>query len=269
MKDIKEIEKSLEAGVKAIFNDGEYQKYLTAMSRFRRYSFYNTMLIHAQRPDASLVAGFNTWKKQNRYVKKGEKAIWILAPVPKKYTKLVVNADGEEEEKEITWNSYRAVPVFDMSQTEGEELPTADRFCKVLDGTVEEYEKLREALTKAAPCEVVYEDITTGANGYFDGKKIAIKKGMSEAQTVKTLIHETAHSMLHGADGEYKNESREAKEVQAESVAYIVSSALGIDTSDYSFGYIAGWAGGKDMKSLNKSMETIRKTAESIIEAVA
>lgn len=269
MKDIKEITKKLEDGVKAVFEDGAYQNYLTTMARFHNYSFYNTMLIHSQRNDASLVAGFKTWEKQKRHVKKGEKAIWILAPVPKKYTKTVTHEDGTEEEKEITWTGFRAVPVFDVAQTDGEELPSTNEFCKVLTGTVAEYEKLRDTLISVAPCKVAFEEIDGTANGFFDGNKIVVKKDMSEAQTVKTLIHEIAHSMLHGKDMDGKNDSRQDKEVQAESVAYIVTSALGIDTSDYSFGYVAGWSATQDLKTLNKNMETIRKTAKEIIDKVA
>ena len=269
MKDIKEITKKLEEGVKAIFADGNYQKYLEAMSRFHQYSFYNSMLIFSQRPDASLVAGFRTWQKQKRYVNKGEKAIWILAPVPKKYTKVVINDNGEEEEQEITWTGFKAVPVFDIAQTSGEDLPTADDICKTLDGSVAEYEKLRDKLVSIAPVPVTYEDFEDTANGYFDGRKIVVKNGMSEAQTIKTTIHEIAHSMLHGRGAEGMLDTREEKEVEAESVAYIVSKALGIDTEDYSFGYIAGWSTGKELKELNKSMEDIRKTANEILELVA
>lgn len=269
MKDIKEITKKLEDGVKAVFADGAYQKYLDTMARFHTYSFYNTMLIYCQRPTASLVAGFRTWAKQNRHVKKGEKAIWILAPVPKKYTKTVVNEQGEEEEKEIKWTAFKPVPVFDMAQTDGEALPDGEKFCKLLDSDVAEYEKLRDRLISVSPVEVCFEDIMDGSNGYFDGKHIAVKKGMSEAQTVKTLIHEIAHSLLHGEDGEARGDSRGEKEVQAESVAFVVSSALGVDASDYSFGYVAGWSASKSMKELNESMETIRKTAKEILDKVA
>lgn len=269
MKDIKEITTQLEEGVKAIFADGNYQRYLEAMSRFHNYSFYNSMLIYSQRPDASLVAGFKTWQKQKRYVNKGEKAIWILAPVPKKYTKTVVNENGEEEEKEITWTGFRAVPVFDIAQTSGEDLPTADDICKMLDGSVAEYEKLRDRLVDIAPVTVNFMNFNDTANGYFDGHGIVVKDNMSEAQTIKTLVHEIAHSMLHGRGADGMLDSREEKEVEAESVAYIVCNALGIDTSDYSFGYVAGWSTGKDLKELNKSMEDIRKTANEILEKVA
>ena len=264
---IEEVVKELEEGVVSLYESDKYKAYLEFMGRFHNYSANNCILIFLQMPTASLVAGYQTWAKQNRQVRKGEKGLRILAPVPHKIMVKKIHADGREEEEERTWNSFRPVSVFDISQTDGEAIP---EICEELKGDVKDYENLLEKVVKCSPVPVKYEEIKSGAKGYFSDieHKIVIQKGMSEEQTLKTLIHEVAHSLLHGKDGEESEATRSEKEVQAESVSYTVCTMLGIDTSDYSFGYIASW-GSKDVKELCKSMEVIRKTADKIIKEVA
>ena len=265
MADIKKITEELEEGVKAIFASDRYREYLDCMGKFYNYSFNNTVLIFSQMPTASLVAGYNAWQnKFHRQVRKGERAIKILAPCPHKQIKSVEREDGSREEKEIRWTSYRAVNVFDVSQTEGAELPS---IVSKLSGGVDTFPDTFNRLCGVSPVPVAYENIDH-ANGYFSTteNRIAIKAGMSEQQTLKTLVHEIAHAMLHGEDGEQKEAGRRTREVQAESVAYIVCSALGLDTADYSFGYIAGWSDGQEIKELSGSMDVIRKTAKTILE---
>ena len=221
-----------------------------------------------QKPEASLVAGYKALQsKFNRQVRKGEKAITIIAPCPHKYKKDVMLADGTMEEHEFNWTSFRAVSVFDVSQTDGEELP--DEPCKDLVGDVAGYETLKTKLIAVSPVPVGFDAINSGANGYFklDEKRIVVKEGMSEQQTIKTMIHEISHAILHDKDnGTEKDADKNTREVQAESVAYSVCQMLGLDTSDYSFGYIAGWSKGKDVKELSASMETIRETANEIFK---
>lgn len=262
MKGIDEVTKQLEQGVKDLFESNRYAEYLTCMGKFHNYSFNNTVLIFMQRPDATLVAGYKAWQtKFDRHVKKGEKGITILAPVTHK----VVKQDGDEE-KEIVWNTFRATRVFDVSQTEGKDLPS---ICNALTGEVDGYENKLKALIGVSPVPVTFEEVFGEAHGYFSPKenKIVVQKGMSEAQTLKTLIHEVSHSMLHCKDGEEEKADRGTMEVQAESVAYTVCSVMGLDTSDYSFGYVAGWSSGKEVKELRESMEVIRKTAAAIVAA--
>ena len=266
-KNVEEITKQLEEGVKSLFESNDYADYLKFMSKFYKYSANNCLLIYLQMPEASLVAGYKAWQaKFKRQVKKGAKGITILAPCPHKMKKLVVDADGNETEKEIQGTTYRAVSVFDISQTDGDDVPS---ICKTLDGSVENYEEIFDKLIKISPVRVVFENIGGGANGYYNfvEQKIAVKSGMSELQTIKTIVHEIAHAKLHNKDdGEQKDADSRKKEVQAESVAYTVLSFLGLDASDYSFGYVAGWSKGKDCKELSDSMEAIRKTAGSIID---
>lgn len=268
-KDIKEITEQLEQGVKGIFESGRYEEYLRCMSKFYHYSTNNCVLILMQKPEASLVAGYQSWQKNfGRQVRKGETGIKILAPCPHKVTKEVKDADGNTEEQEIKWTSFRAVTVFDVSQTDGKEIP---ELLNRLEGTVDGYKGIIDKLFEVSPVPVVFEKINGSANGFysFTEKKIAIREGISEQQTVKTLIHEIAHSILHDREnGEEKDADRETKEVQAESVAYTVCNTLGLDTSEYSFGYIAGWSKGKEVKELTESMEVIRKTAQTIIEGL-
>lgn len=286
---IAEITEKLDQKVTELFNSETYRKYLKTMSKFHNYSFNNTILIAMQRPDASLVAGFNAWKNNfHRNVKKGEKGIKILAPAPIKKTveqdmidpvtfKPVLDADGnaKKEEVQITIPNFHVVTVFDYAQTEGDELPSIG--VSELTGRVDGYSRMISALEQVSLVPVERSTIDSGAKGYFSpaDQKIVLQEGMSEVQTVKTLIHETAHALLHDKDGskvegveDSEKKNRNTKEVEAESVAYTVCEYFGIDTSEYSFGYIAGWSAGKELKELKESMETIRKTASKIISGI-
>lgn len=271
MKDnkIEEITKKLEEGVKGIYEGDGYKAFLDVMSKFHTYSVNNCILIAMQKPEATQVAGFKSWQKNfKRSVKKGEKAIKILAPIPHKFTKEIENEDGEKVQKEIQYMTFRAISVFDISQTEGDELPS---ICKMLEGSVEGFQSLINKLESLSPVPVAYEPISGGANGYYSHatNSIVVDAGLSEQQTIKTLIHEIAHSILHNKDnGDEKDADKNTKEVQAESVAYTVCNWLGLDTSEYSFGYVAGWSAGREIKELTASMEVIRKTAGEIIEGL-
>ena len=268
MKDIKEITEQLEQGVKEVFTSGRYTEYLDTMSKFYHYSANNCMLIMMQKPEATMVASYNHWKNDfNRQVQKGEKAIKILAPIPHKRTKEVTLQDGTIESRESQWLSFRAVPVFDISQTDGDPLPT---LTERLNGDVKQYRSLLVKIIECAPVLVHFEDIPGKALGYFSTaeNRIVIRPGMGEEQTIKTLLHEVAHSILHCDGGEEKDADRETREVQAESVAYTVCKYFGINTDGYSFGYIAGWSGDKDVKQLTESIEIIRKTARTIIDSI-
>ena len=279
---IKEITDKLETGLKNLFDSEQYRSYLNTMAKFHNYSFNNTLLIAMQKPDASLVAGFHKWKNElGRTVKKGEKAIKILAPAPYKkkvmMTKIdpnthqpVFDKDGTpvKEEKEITVQAFKIASVFDVSQTEGREIPTIG--VHELTGNVEQYPQFFEAVKKTSPVPVEFENIRSGARGYYHQveKRIAIQFGMSEMQNMKTLIHEIAHARLHAIDKDNPPENppdRYTKEVQAESVAYTVCQHYGLDTSNYSFGYIAGWSEGKDLPELKASLETIRTASHELI----
>lgn len=261
---IKEITDKLEEGIKDLFESDNYINYLKCMSRFTDYSFNNTILISMQRPDASLVAGFRKWNEFNRYVRKGEKGIKILAPCIYKAEKK--NADSETEkpnkgdEEERVLKGFRVVHVFDVSQTEGEELP---KITNMLDGSMEGYADFMTALKKVSPVPIEFKKIEGSANGYYHlaDKNIVIDTGMSDTMNVKTTIHEISHAILHNQDdGAEKDVDRHTKEVQAESVSYVVCQYYGIDTSDYSFGYVAGWSSGRDLKELKDSLDTIRQT---------
>ena len=258
------------------------------MSKFHNYSFNNTLLIAMQKPDASLIAGFTAWKNQfQRNVKKGEKGIKIIAPSPFKIKqetekidpqtqKPVIGRDGKPvtEEKEITIPAYKVVSVFDVSQTEGKELP--DIAVDALTGDVEQYSDFFAALEKTSPVPIGFEKIEGGAHGYYhlEDKRIALDEGMSELQTLKTAIHEIAHAKLHDIDlNAPKDEQqprvdRRTREVEAESVAYTVCQHYGLDTSDYSFGYVAGWSSGRELAELKNSLETIRSAAADIINSI-
>lgn len=264
MKKIDEITTELEQGVQDVLQSDKYRGFLEMMSRFYNYSACNCILIMRQFPEATLVAGYNAWRdKFHRQVKKGEKAIRILAPCPHK--KLTVDEDGNE--KEVRWTTFRATNVFDISQTEGEELPT---MCNRLTDSVEGYEHIIEVLKGISPVPVVFRKIAGTAAGYFsqNEKEIVVCEGMSEAQTVKTLVHEIAHSILHDKDtGTEKDADRNTRELQAESVAYTVCKYMGLDTSEYSFEYVATWSG--EAKEIAKSLEVIRKTAKGIIDQIA
>ena len=251
------------------------------------YSFNNTMLIAMQKPDATLVAGFKAWQKNfDRHVKKGEKGIRILAPAPYKIKEeqekldpvtgeIMLDKNGMPitEEVEIKIPAFRVVPVFDVSQTDGKELP--DIGVNELSGSVEDYEDFMQALTEVSPVPITYEDIEGEVKGYFHttDHRIAIQEGMSQSQTVKTAIHEVAHAKLHDRERNQDidavlDKDRNTQEVEAESVAYTVCQHFGIDTSDYSFGYIAGWSSDRDMKELKSSLDTIRKTASELITGI-
>jgi len=279
---VKEITDKLEAGLKNLFDSEQYRTYLNTMAKFHNYSFNNTLLIAMQKPDASLVAGFHKWKKElGRTVKKGEKAIKILAPAPYKKKVMMTRIDPNthqpifdkdgvpvKEEKEITVQAFKIASVFDVSQTEGREIPTIG--VHELTGSVEQYSVFFDAIKKTSPVPVEFENIRSGARGYYHQveKRIAIQFGMSEMQNMKTLIHEIAHARLHAIDKDNPPENppdRYTKEVQAESVAYTVCQHYGLDTSNYSFGYIAGWSEGKDLPELKASLETIRTASHELI----
>ena len=282
---MKEITDRLETGIQELFESERYKAYLTTMSKFHSYSFNNTLLIAMQ--GGQLVAGYNKWRDDfHRNVRKGEKAIKILAPAPFKAKKEVQKLDAQgrpvmgkdgkpvTEVKEIQVPAFKIVSVFDVSQTEGEPLPSIG--VEELTGSVERYGEFFKALEQTSPVPIGFEDIPGGSHGYYHltEKRIAIQEGMSELQTLKTAIHEIAHSKLHAIDPEApaieqadRPDSR-TREVQAESVAYAVCQHYGLDTSDYSFGYVAGWSSGKDLKELKASLETIRATAHELITTI-
>ena len=282
---MKEITDRLETGIQELFESERYKAYLTSMAKFHSYSFNNTLLIAMQ--GGQLVAGYNKWRDDfHRNVKKGEKAIKILAPAPFKAKKEVPRLDAQgkpvtgkdgkpvTEVQEIQVPAFKIVSVFDVSQTEGEPLPSIG--VEELTGSVERYGEFFKALEQTSPVPIGFEDIPGGSHGYYHltEKRIAIQEGMSELQTLKTAIHEIAHSKLHAIDPEApaieqadRPDSR-TREVQAESVAYAVCQHYGLDTSDYSFGYVAGWSSGKDLKELKASLETIRATAHELITTI-
>lgn len=285
---VQEITEKLEQGMKELFQSETYKSYLNTMSKFYTYSFNNTMLIAMQKPDATLVAGYKAWQKNfDRHVKKGEKGIRILAPAPYKIKEEQEKTDPETgeivldkngmpviEEVEVKIPAFRVVSVFDVSQTDGKELP--DIGVSELSGSVQDYEEFMQALTEVSPVPVSYEQIDGESKGYFHTSehRIALQEGMSQSQTVKTAVHEVAHAKLHDRElnselEETMQKDRRTKEVEAESIAYTVCHHFGIDTSDYSFGYIAGWSSGKDMKELKSSLDTIRKTASELITGIS
>ena len=285
---LKEITDRLEQGILEVFESERYKEYLRIMSKFHHYSFNNTMLIALQKPDASLIAGFSAWKNSHgRTVKKGEKGIRIIAPAPFKVRQEIekldpktnmplVGADGKAvtEEKEITIPAYKVVSVFDVSQTEGKEIPSIG--VNELTGDVSQYEDFFTALKKASPVPIALEHIDGSTHGYYHlaEKRIAIDDNMSELQTLKTAIHEIAHAKLHDIDLNAPKEEKEnhpnqrTREVEAESVAYTVCQHYGLDTSDYSFGYVAGWSSGKELSELKGSLETIRLAASELIDSI-
>ena len=285
---LKEITDRLEQGIAELFDSERYREYLKVMSKFHNYSFNNTLLIAMQKPDASLVAGFSAWKNNfERNVMKGQKGIKIIAPSPYKIKqemqkidphtqKPIIGKDGKPvtEEKEITIPAYKVVSVFDVSQTEGKELP--DIAVDELTGDVDRYKDFFAALEKTSPVPIAFEEIVGGSHGYYhlEDKRIAINEGMSELQTLKTAIHEIAHAKLHDIDlNAPKDEQqphidRRTREVEAESVAYTVCQHYGLDTSDYSFGYVAGWSSGRELSELKSSLETIRSAAAEIINSI-
>ena len=287
---MREIVDSIENGIKELFESDKYQQYLSTMSRFHRYSVNNTMLIYMQRPDATHVAGFNKWRDQfGRNVLKGEKGIRIIAPTPykKKVEEIktdpetnapVLDADGKAiiEEKEIRIPMFKVVSVFDVSQTAGKPLP---QLAADLSGNVQQYEVFMEALRRASPVPIEIKPVAHDTDGFFSIKaqSITIRAGMSEVQTVCAAVHEIAHAKLHdyehmtelADDGETilvpGEKSRNTEEVEAESISYAVCQYYGIETGENSFGYIATWSKGKELKELRASLETINKTASELI----
>lgn len=283
-KDMNSILKSLETGVENIFTGDKYAQYLQTMSKFHRYSFNNTLLIAMQRPDATLVTGYRNWQSMGRQVKKGEKGITILAPAPIKRKREqeildqnhnpLLDADGKPrtEEVEVVIPRFKPTTVFDISQTDGEPIETLAP--EELTEAVADYDLFMEAITAVSPVPIRFDEIAGEAKGYYHSgdKEIVIQKGMSESQTIKTAIHETGHARLHDKDIMEKQgieKDRLTKEVEAESVAYCVCSAFGVDTSEYSFPYIAGWSSNRDMKELKASMDIIRKTAGEMIDELS
>ncbi len=290
---LKEITDGIEQGIKELFQSERYRTYLSVMSRFHRYSVNNTMLIYLQRPDASLVAGFQKWKNQfGRHVKQGERGITIIAPTPfkKKIEEVkldpdtkapLLDQDGQQimEEKEISIPMFKPVKVFDVAQTDGKPLP---QLASTLTGNVEQYEVFTEALRRSAPVPISFKALAPNLDGYFSpgDQAITIREGMSQIQTVSAMVHEIAHSKLHdyekqqteasaGKDGaEIVKKDRHTEEVEAESISYAVCQYYGIETGDNSFGYIASWSEGKELKELRASLETINRTASELISAI-
>lgn len=261
---IKEMLSEIEKGVDEIYESDNYREFLDTMSQFTRYSLNNTLLIYRQYPGASLVAGYKSWEKNfERHVKSGEKAIRILAPMKRNITVSDgVDELGEEKKRTVEYITYRPVCVFDVSQTEGKELPKPV-IVNELEGNVERFEDYMEAIRAVAPFHIDIRNVESEAKGWCDytSEVIVIKSGMSQLQTLKTAIHETAHGIAHTNN----DKSKEQKEVEAESIAYVVCRHLGLDTSDYSFGYVASWAKGKQHELLVESMQTIADVSNEII----
>lgn len=280
-KDMDSIMQSLESGVEELFTSNRYQEFLKTMAKFHNYSFNNTMLIAMQRPDATLVTSYKNWQSMGRQVMKGEKGITIIAPAPYKKMKEkevldenqrpIMGTDGKPktEQVEVTVPHFKAVTVFDIAQTSGEPIQTLAP--ELLTAAVQDFDSFMQAIQKISPVPIRFDEIDGNANGYYHNadKEIVIKKGLSESQTLKTAIHETAHAKLHDREimeslGVEKD--RLTKEVEAESIAYCVCSSFDLDTSDYSFPYIAGWSSSREMKEMKASMDVIRKTAGEMID---
>ena len=264
-QNVSQILKDLETGVRNIFTSESYFRYLAVMARFHSYSLNNTMLIYRQFPAATYVAGFGVWTKTfSRRIRRGEKGIRILAPVVRR--RRIEDEETERYEKRVT--GFRAVTVFDISQTEGEELPLS--LCQAVNTEVQDYDRFLQALLLVSPVPVVFEEITTGANGFFRpiDRDIHIRTGMAQAQTIRTLLHEISHALLHASLSASDMVSGMKREVEAESVSYAVCSYYGIRTDSYSFGYIAGWSESQELSGLRQSLETIRKTAEHLIRLI-
>ena len=280
-KDMDSIMQSLESGVEELFTSNRYQEFLKTMAKFHNYSFNNTMLIAMQRPDATLVTSYKNWQSMGRQVMKGEKGITIIAPAPYKKMKEkevldenqrpIMGTDGKPktEQVEVTVPHFKAVTVFDIAQTSGEPIQTLAP--ELLTAAVQDFDSFMQDIQKISPVPIRFDEIDGNANGYYHNadKEIVIKKGLSESQTLKTAIHETVHAKLHDKEimeslGVEKD--RLTKEVEAESVAYCVCSSFGLDTSDYSFPYIAGWSSSREMKEMKASMDVIRKTAGEMID---
>lgn len=283
---IKEITERLETGIRELYESDRYRSYLSTMSRFHKYSVNNTLLIHLQMPNATLVAGFNTWKnKFGRYVKRGEKGIQVIAPatsqrnvrepaLDKDTKEPILDAAGNAvmEEHAVRITRFKPVTVFDVSQTDGKPLP---KLAQTLNGSVEQYDAFLEALRRSAPVTIEFEAMELGTDGYFsaDQQRIAIREGMSQVQTISAVLHEVAHSKLHDYDrlvdaGPPHKKDRRTEEVEAESISYSVCQYYGIETAENSLGYIASWSKGKELKELKASLEAIQKTASVLIDDI-
>ena len=273
------IQKKLEDGVRAIFTSEKYQQYISAMSKFPRYSINNCILIASQLPEASLVCGFRKWQTEfNRTVNKGEHGIMILAPIKGKTevveevfdenNKAVVDENGNQKTEKVTreYQTFRPVYVFDVSQTSGDPLPT---LASELNETVDSFEEMKSVLISISPVPVSFETINGGANGYYSptAGKIVIDERLPQLQMLKTMVHEIAHATLGHGSKEDKWD-RQTKEVQAESVAYWVTQMIGLDTSDYSFGYISGWSKDKEVSELKESLDVIKQTADKLSSSI-
>ena len=281
---VKELTDKLEQGLKEVFESDNYKNYLNTMAKFHNYSINNTLLINQQKPDATVVAGYDSWVRNfDRHVKKGERGINIIAPAPFKTERDVpiinpetgqpiLKKDGTPytEKKEVTIPYFKITRVFDISQTEGRDLPTigVNELLKDVDGAKD----FIESLKKVSPIPIEFGETNGDSKGFYSpvDNKIVVKDGMSDAQTIKTMVHEISHAKLHNPDRAEENagKSKGTIEMEAESIAYIVCQHFGIDTSDYSFGYIAGWSEGKETDELKKSMNTIRETSSEMIYRV-
>ena len=273
------IQKKLEDGVREIFSSEKYREYISAMSKFPRYSINNCILIASQLPEASLVCGFKKWQNEfNRTVNKGEHGIMILAPIKGKTEVLeevfdennnaVLDRNGEQKTEKVMkeYQTFRPVYVFDVSQTSGDPIPT---IVEQLSGSVESFDDMKQILIGISPVPVSFEAINSGANGYYSPaeKRIVIDERLPQLQTIKTMIHEIAHASL-GHGGKEDKWDRQTHEVQAESVAYWVTQMMGLDTSDYSFGYISGWSRDKDVPELKENLDIIKQTADKISSSI-
>lgn len=279
--ELKQIMDSLEKGVNDVVESDNYKRFLTVMAHLPRYSINNQILIWMQNPKATMCNSFTGWKQCGRHVKSGEKGLRILAPAPYQVSvkkqkkdaggKVILDTNGEPvtEEGKITVHAFKAVTTFDVSQTDGDPIPSIG--IDELNGDVADYDALFSAIKAASPVPVNFEDITTGAKGYYSHatESIALKTGMSELQTIKTLLHEIAHATYHSKEalgGAVK--SREQKECEAESIAFVVATHYGLDVSDYSFGYIANWSSGKETPELKDALQLINTGSREIIESI-
>lgn len=273
------VQEKLENGVREIFESEKYKEYIETMSRFPRYSINNCILIASQKPDASLVCGFRKWQDDfNRAVLKGEKGIMILAPVKRKAdveeqvfdeeNRPKIDENGSPVKEKVTreYQSFRPVYVFDVSQTDGDPIPS---LATQLSEDVDSFESMKRMLMEISPVPISFEKIDSGANGYFSpsSQQIVVKENLPQLQTIKTMIHEIAHATL-GHGGKEDKWDRETKEVQAESVAYWVTQMIGLDTSDYSFGYISGWSKDKEVSELKENLDLIKTTADKITSQI-
>lgn len=259
----------LENGIEEVFTSGKLTDYLTMMAKFPNYSASNCLLIMLQRPTAKHVCGYVTWKKEfNRHVKKGENAIHILGGSPRKGKRKTKDENGKEVTEEYTYIKYFPCAVFADDQTEGDDLP---ELCRELKNNVDNYVFIKEKLKSIANVPIYIESTNSEAKGYFSPmeNKIVVQDGMSESQTIKTMVHELTHSILHCKGGIQESADRDTKEIQAESVAFIVCHHLGIESDDYSFPYLASWASEKGMKAVRENLDLIQKTAFELIEKIA